>query len=88
VVWFGESLPEDALDRAWQLAESADVVLSVGTSTLVQPAASLPLLALERGAYVIEINPHRTPISEAVSHSVAAPAGCALRELQRAAEFA
>jgi NAD-dependent deacetylase len=82
VVWFGESLPADALERAWQLAETADVLLSIGTSTLVQPAASLPMLALERGATVIEINPDRTPLSEAADlhlASAAGPALCALR---------
>lgn len=84
VVWFGESLPEDALARAWQLAEAADVLLSVGTSTLVQPAASLPLPALERGAYVIEINPDRTPLSGQADLALSLAAGAALPALLRA----
>jgi NAD-dependent deacetylase len=81
VVWFGESLPEDALTRAWQLAQSADVLLSIGTSALVQPAASLPMLALEQGAYVVEINPGRTPFSGQASLSICRNAGSALPAL-------
>ena len=56
IVWFGEMLPEDALDRAFAVTESCDVFLSVGTSNLVQPAASLPWLAAERGADVAIVN--------------------------------
>jgi NAD-dependent deacetylase len=56
IVWFGEMLPEDALDRAFAVTESCDVFLSVGTSNLVQPAASLPWLAAERGADVAVVN--------------------------------
>jgi NAD-dependent deacetylase len=84
VVWFGESLPVDALERAWQLAQAADVLLSVGTSTLVQPAASLPLLALERGVYVIEINPGSTPLSHQAKLALSLSAGAALPALRRA----
>ena len=78
VVWFGESLPQAALQRAFQLAQAADVVMSIGTSTLVQPAASLPSLAREHGAYVIEINPNRTPLSDAADLHLSLPAGAAL----------
>lgn len=81
VVWFGESLPAHALERAWQLAEGADVLLSIGTSTLVQPAASLPLPALERGACVIEINPDRTPLSGEVDFHLPHKAGPVLSAL-------
>jgi NAD-dependent deacetylase len=84
VVWFGESLPEDALNRAWQLSQAADVLLSVGTSTLVQPAATLPVLALEGGAYVIEINPDRTPLSDQAHLVVSQTAGAALSALLEA----
>jgi NAD-dependent deacetylase len=84
VVWFGESLPAHALERAWQLAQDADVLLSIGTSTLVQPAASLPLLALERGHYVIEINPDRTPLSDQANLTVSLTAGQALSALRAA----
>jgi NAD-dependent deacetylase len=57
VVWFGELLPEEALRRARQAAAECDVFLSVGTSNLVEPAASLPWLAVSRGATVAVVNP-------------------------------
>jgi NAD-dependent deacetylase len=56
VVWFGESLPEQALRGAWAAAQECDVFLSVGTSNLVEPAASLPWLAAAQGAAVVVIN--------------------------------
>jgi NAD-dependent deacetylase len=84
VVWFGESLPADALERAWYLARDADVLLSIGTSTLVQPAASLPVLALEGGAWVIEINPDRTPLSSRADLVLSQTAGTALPVLLEA----
>lgn len=63
VVLFGEQLPEEALIRAFQLAESCDLMIVIGTSMVVYPASSLPLIALRRGAKVIEINPEETPLS-------------------------
>ena len=63
VVLFGEQLPEEALIRAFQLAESCDLMIVIGTSMVVYPASSLPLIALRRGAQVIEINPEETPLS-------------------------
>jgi NAD-dependent deacetylase len=65
VVWFGESLPVAELEAASEAARSCDVLLSVGTSGLVYPAASLPYEALENGAVVVEVNPERTPLSRA-----------------------
>jgi NAD-dependent protein deacetylase/lipoamidase len=65
VVWFGESLPEEAVARAREAAEEADVVLVVGTSSLVYPAAALPRIARAAGAFVIEVNPEDTPLSAA-----------------------
>jgi NAD-dependent deacetylase len=56
IVWFGEMLPEEALTRAFAAAESCDVFLSVGTSNLVQPAASLPWIAASRHAFVAVVN--------------------------------
>ncbi|MCB0105027.1 MAG: NAD-dependent deacylase [Caldilineaceae bacterium] len=64
VVWFGENLPGRVLDLAWRAAERADVVLVVGTSAVVYPAAQLPLVARQQGAVVIDVNPNCTPISE------------------------
>jgi NAD-dependent deacetylase len=64
VVWFGESLPPGAIERAFERARTCDVLLVIGTSGVVQPAASLALLARRSGAKVIEINPGETPISD------------------------
>lgn len=63
VVWFGEALPPDALAAALAAARACDLFLCVGTSTVVEPAASLPFLALESGARVIELNPAPTPLT-------------------------
>ena len=63
VVWFGESLPAGAMDAAMNAAVMCDFCFSIGTTSLVQPAASLPLLALENGASLVEINPQETPLS-------------------------
>ncbi|ABR84432.1 NAD-dependent deacylase [Pseudomonas aeruginosa] len=57
VVWFGEALPETALREAFAAAGECDLLLSVGTSGMVQPAARIPALALERGASVVHVNP-------------------------------
>lgn len=64
VVWFGEMLPREALDAAFVASRACDVFLSVGTSTLVEPAASLPFGARGGGAAVVEVNPNPTPLSE------------------------
>ena len=56
VVWFGEALPEKALRRAWAAAYECDLFLAVGTSNLVEPAASLPWLAAAQGAIVAVVN--------------------------------
>ena len=57
VVWFGELLPVAGYERAERAAREADVFLSVGTSNLVEPAASLPWIAARRGAEVAIVNP-------------------------------
>lgn len=64
VVWFGESLPPEMIEKSVQAAESADFYFSIGTSGNVYPAASLPGIAKRKGAYTIEINIERTLISE------------------------
>ncbi len=68
VVWFGEMLPAEALERAATAAADCDLFLSVGTSTVVEPAASLPFAALRGGATVIELNPEPTPLTAGASH--------------------
>ena len=67
VVWFGETLPEAALTAAAEAFMRADVALVIGTSGLVEPAASLGRLALQNGATVLEINPEPTPLSRDAS---------------------
>lgn len=57
VVWFGESLPAREMQLAQDAARECDVFLSVGTSNLVEPAASLPWTAARRGATVVIVNP-------------------------------
>ena len=63
VVWFGEALPRDQLEAAVEFARSCDVFLSIGTSGVVQPAASLPFAAHNHGAAVVEINAEPTPLT-------------------------
>lgn len=75
VVWFGEMLPGDVLTESYRAVESCDVMLVVGTSGVVQPAASFPYMAKERGAKVIEVNPEGTPISTLADISIRGRAG-------------
>jgi len=81
VVWFGEVLPRQALEAAMKIAGRCDVCISVGTTSLVQPAASLPFLALDNGAAVIEINPSDTPLSAHASLCIRDTARTALSRL-------
>ncbi len=85
VVWFGEALPAWGLRVASEAARSCDVFLSVGTSGLVYPAASLPYEALEGGAVVVEINPNPTPLSAHADFAVRGRAGDVLPRLVGAA---
>lgn len=75
VVWFGESLPEDIWKQAVLTAENCQVMLVVGTSGLVQPAASLPITAKRARTRVIEINPTPTPISDIADIYFSGPSG-------------
>ncbi|MDX1419585.1 MAG: NAD-dependent deacylase [Rubricoccaceae bacterium] len=75
VVWFGERLPEGAMERAAHAAATADVFLSVGTSAVVYPAAGLPLIAQEAGAYVAEVNPAPSEIAGRLDEHVRGKAG-------------
>lgn len=78
VVWFGEALPAEALAQAGTHARTADVILSIGTSSLVHPAASLPLVGLQAGALLIEVNPEPTPLSAEAHFRIRQTAGKAL----------
>lgn len=84
VVWFGEPLDEEVFSHAVDSSLGADVFISVGTSAIIQPAASLPMAARRSGALIVEVNPHLTPFSEFADYSVRAgaseffPALCAM----------
>ena len=84
VVWFGEMLPVDALETAITAAENCDVFLSVGTSSLVYPAADLWRRAKDNGAIVIEINKDPTPLTPLADYSLLGKAGEVLPELVQA----
>jgi len=63
VILFGEAIPEKALYTSFQLAGSAQALMVIGTSAVVSPANSIPLLAKKSGAKIIEINKERTHLT-------------------------
>jgi NAD-dependent deacetylase len=75
VVWFGEMLPEGVFETAVEAAERCDLFLCVGTSAVVYPAANLPFIARNNGAYIVEINLERTEISHNVHETLLGKAG-------------
>jgi NAD-dependent deacetylase len=81
VVWFGEMLPEETIEEAFAASERADIFFSVGTSALVHPAASLPIMAKRRGAVLVEINPEETSLTDIADYSFRAKSGELLPEL-------
>jgi NAD-dependent deacetylase len=66
-VFFGEMIPQDAMGRSRQAASDCELMLVVGTSAVVQPAALMPVYAKESGAKIIEINPEKTPLTHEIS---------------------
>lgn len=84
VVWFGEAVPPDLLDLAFQTASKSDVFFSIGTSATVQPAASLAWIAKENGAIVVEINPESTPVTEIADEVFLEKSGIVLSDLVEA----
>lgn len=81
VVWFGEMLPEDEWEKSVRAAEGADVFFSIGTSGVVYPAASIPTMAKQHGAYLVEINPEPTPLTTHADEFLAGPSGQVLPAL-------
>ena len=75
VVLFGEILPAGALEKAAAEAARCDLCLVVGTSSIVYPAAGIPEIAKAAGAFVCEINPERTPLSEMCDEVLTGRAG-------------
>jgi len=84
VVWFEEAMPEAEMELAATASTNSDVFLSIGTSTVVYPAAGLPSAALRSGATVVEINPHPTPFTAQAHFVLAGAAGVVLPAMVKA----
>lgn len=85
VVWFGEMLPEKIWQEAEQAAKTCQVMLVIGTSGMVWPAAKLPLVARDAGALVIQINPESTELDNCAEETLLGKAGEIMPELLRVA---
>jgi len=83
VVLFGESLPQKEFEEAYNEVRNCKSLLLVGTSGVVYPAASLPYLAKEVGAAIIEISPEPTALSSLAEHTIIGKAGNILPKLLR-----
>ena len=81
VVWFGEPIPTEVLQRAFEAAGACDVYFSIGTSSVVHPAASLVEAAMQNDAIIIEVNPETTPLTRYADFVLAQQAGTVLPEL-------
>jgi NAD-dependent deacetylase len=81
VVWFGEMLPEDAWQDAMRVCQGADLLMSIGTSGVVYPAASLPMVAKHAGAFLLEVNPEPTSLTPLADEYLCGPAGSVLSSL-------
>jgi NAD-dependent deacetylase len=75
VVLFGELLPMGAFEQAAINARSCELCFVVGTSAVVYPAASIPEIARAAGAYVVEVNPEPTPLSDLCDEVLTGRAG-------------
>lgn len=84
VVWFGEALPHVQLEAAVEAARSCEVFFSIGTSGVVQPAASLAFAAHNRGAMVIEINAESTPLTAKANYFLQGKSGEILPQIVEA----
>ena len=84
VVWFGEALPRDQLEAAVEAARSCDLFFSIGTSGVVQPAASLAFAAHNRGAVVVEVNAEPTSLTPKANFALHGKSGEILPRLVEA----
>ncbi len=87
VVWFGEMLPAGVFEEANRKALESQVFFSIGTSSIVYPAAALPLTAKQRGAYLVEINIEETELSQYADEVEIGPSGRVLPQLLEAANI-
>jgi NAD-dependent deacetylase len=85
VVWFGEQLPAAALTEAIEAAAGCDVLLTVGSSGVVYPAAEIPRIAMRSGATVIQVNPEPTPLDRVCAVNLRGTAAQVLPALVAAA---
>jgi NAD-dependent deacetylase len=83
VVWFGETLPPDALSQAERAVAACGLLVSLGTSSVVYPAAGLIDVALRNNARLLEVNPQETPYTRRAHWSIRAPSGEVMPELLR-----
>jgi NAD-dependent deacetylase len=81
VIWFGEALDAETMAAALAASRRCDLFMCVGTSSLVHPAADLPLVAVRAGATLVEINPQQTPLSALANYRIASLAGTALSRI-------
>jgi len=75
VVWFGEAIPENASRASIALCEQADVFFSIGTSSLVYPAAGLVDICKQNHACIIEVNPNATPLTSSADIVISQASG-------------
>jgi NAD-dependent deacetylase len=80
-VWFGEMLPREQMELAFERAQDSDIMFVIGTSAIVQPAASIPIIGKQSGATIIEVNLEPTPLTGLVDHSFLGKAGKVLPDL-------
>lgn len=86
VIWFGEQLDPDNLERSFQFASESDCCIVIGTSGLVFPAAQIPFLARRNDATIVEINPEPSQITQIADFFLQGPAGEIMPELTRTGE--
>ena len=85
VVWFGEDLLGKVMSHAIAATRDCDVLIVIGTSGLVEPAARLPHLAMKAGAQVVQVNPSITPLDDACTWSLRGAAGSVIPTLLQTA---
>ena len=81
VIFFGQALPAQEFEKAASFVEEADVLLSIGTSGVVMPAAMVPLSARQKGCTIVEINPEPTELSYLADLRISEPASAFFSKL-------